>query len=51
MGVGVGSYGGYASVGLAFAHMMQFGAMVTVAISDPNDGRNVAVRGGVGWKF
>jgi hypothetical protein len=51
IGVGVGSYGGYGSVGLAFAHMMQFGAMVTVAISDPNDGGNVAVRGGVGWKF
>jgi hypothetical protein len=51
MGVGLGSYGGYESVGLAFAHMTQLGAMVTVAVSDPNDGRNVAVRGGVGWKF
>jgi hypothetical protein len=51
MGVGVGSYGGYESVGLAFAHMMQIGAMVTVAVANPNDGRNVAVRGGVGWKF
>jgi len=51
MGVGMGSYGGYESVGLAFAHMMQAGVMVTVAISDPNEGRNVAVRSGVGWKF